>query len=46
MNKDMNKDVLQENKKRKISINSQWVIIGLISLMGVMMTITYVTLVL
>ena len=42
----MNKDVLQENKKRKISINSQWVIIGLISLMGVMMTITYVTLVL
>jgi hypothetical protein len=42
----MNKDVLQENKKRKISIDSKWVIIGLISLMGIMMTITYVTLVL
>ncbi|HEY5737756.1 MAG TPA: hypothetical protein VIS28_05700 [Nitrososphaeraceae archaeon] len=42
----MNKDVLQENTKRKISIDSKWVIIGLISLMGVMMTITYVTLVL
>ena len=42
----MNKDVLQENTKRKISIDSKWVIIGLISLMGVMMTITYLTLVL
>ena len=42
----MNKDVLQENTKRKISIDSKWVIIGLISLMGVMMTIMYVTLVL
>ena len=41
MCEDMNKDVLQE-----ISIDSKWVIIGLISLMGVMMTITYVTLVL
>jgi hypothetical protein len=41
----MNKNILQENKKRKILIiNSEDAIIGLISLMGAIMTLTFVTL--
>ena len=42
----MNKNILKENKKRRISINSKVVIIGLVSLMGAMMTITFLTLLL
>jgi hypothetical protein len=43
----MNKNILQENKKRKILIiNSKGAIIGLISLMGAMMTLTFVTFIL
>jgi hypothetical protein len=42
----MNKDILKENKKRIISINSKVGIIGLVSLMGAMMTITFLTLLL
>jgi hypothetical protein len=43
----MNKNILQENKKRKILIiNSKGAIIGLISLMGAIMTLTFVTLIL
>ena len=42
----MNKDILRENKKRKISINSNGAIIGLISLMGAIMILTFVTLIL
>ena len=41
----MNKNTLEENKKRKISINSKGGIIGLASLIGVMMTITFLTLI-
>ena len=43
----MNKNILQENKKRKILIiNSENAIIGLISLMGTIMTLAFVTLIL
>jgi hypothetical protein len=42
----MNKNILKENKKRKISINSKGVIIGLVSLMGAMMAITFLILIL
>ena len=43
----MNKNIPQENKKRKILIiNSEDAIIGLISLMGAIMTLTFVTIIL
>ena len=41
----MNKNILEKNKKRKILINSKGGIIGLASLIGVMMIITFLTLI-
>ena len=42
----MNEGILRENKKRKIPINSNGAIIGLISSMGAIMILTFVTLIL